>query len=123
MLDELRVFMGLKLSIDDFGTGYSSFSYLKRFPLDTLKVDRTFVRDVTVDPDDAAIVSPIIGLAHNLRLKVIGEGVENAEQRAYLREHGCDWVQGYSFSEPLPVEDFSELFRKRKLLLSVLVRD
>jgi EAL domain-containing protein (putative c-di-GMP-specific phosphodiesterase class I) len=122
MLDELRVFMGLKLSIDDFGTGYSSFSYLKRFPLDTLKVDRTFVRDITVDPDDAAIVSSIIGLAHNLRLKVIAEGVENEEQLAYLRKHGCDRVQGYYFGEPLPAEDFSELLKKGKPLLSASAR-
>jgi EAL domain-containing protein (putative c-di-GMP-specific phosphodiesterase class I) len=123
MLDELRVFMGLRLSIDDFGTGYSSLSYLKRFPLDTLKIDRTFVRDVTIDPDDAAIVSSIIGLAHNLRLKVVAEGVESGEQLAYLREHGCDQVQGYYFSEPLPAEEFSELLKKGKPLLSVSARD
>ncbi len=123
MLNELRAIMGLKLSIDDFGTGYSSLSYLKRFPLDTLKIDRTFVRDVTIDPDDAAIVSSMITLAHNLRLKVVAEGVENEEKLTYLREHGCDLVQGYYFSEPLPAEEFSELLERGKPLLSVSAPD
>jgi diguanylate cyclase (GGDEF)-like protein/PAS domain S-box-containing protein len=123
MLDEMKMFAGLRLSIDDFGTGYSSLSYLKRFPLDTLKIDQTFVRDVATDPNDAVIVNSIIGLAHDLRLEVIAEGVENEEQLTYLREHGCDWVQGYYFSEPLPAEDFSELLKKGKPLLSVSVRD
>jgi len=82
-----------------------------------------FVRDVTIDIDDAAIVSSIIGPAHNLRLKVIAEGVESEEQLAYLREHGCDRVQGYCFSEPLTAEDFCELLKKGKPLLSVSARD
>jgi EAL domain-containing protein (putative c-di-GMP-specific phosphodiesterase class I) len=115
--------MGLKLSIDDFGTGYSSLSYLKRFPLDALKLDRSFIRNVTTDSDDAVIVNSVIGLAHDLRLEVIAEGVENEEQLAYLRESGCDRVQGYYFSEPLPAEDFSELLKREKPLLSVSVRD
>jgi EAL domain-containing protein (putative c-di-GMP-specific phosphodiesterase class I) len=123
MLNELRMHMGLKLSIDDFGTGYSSLSYLKRFPLDALKLDRSFIRNVTTDSDDAVIVNSVIGLAHDLRLEVIAEGVENEEQLAYLRESGCDRVQGYYFSEPLPAEDFSELLKREKPLLSVSVRD
>jgi diguanylate cyclase (GGDEF)-like protein/PAS domain S-box-containing protein len=123
MLNELKMHIGLKLSIDDFGTGYSSLSYLKRFPLDALKLDRSFIRDVTTDSDDAVIVNSVISLAHDLRLEVIAEGVENEEQLAYLREYGCDRVQGYYFSEPLPAEDFSELLKREKPLLSVSARD
>ena len=103
--------MGVKLSIDDFGTGYSSLSYLRHFPVSKLKIDRSFVCDITSDPDDAAITGAIISMAKNLNLKVIAEGVENEEQMSFLREHACDEVQGYYFSRPLSVENFSEKLR------------
>ncbi len=106
MLHALRA-MGLHLSVDDFGTGYSSFSYLKHFPLDTLKIDRTFVREITTDPDDAAITTAIIAMGHALGLRVVGEGVETAAHHAVLRRQGCDELQGYHFSRPVPAERFA----------------
>ena len=107
-LDELKK-MGIKLSIDDFGTGYSSFAYLKRFPLNALKVDRCFVKDITQDKDDAAICSAIIAMAHNLNLSVVAEGVEDEEQLAFLKKHDCDYVQGFYYSRPITAEDFFRL--------------
>lgn len=111
-LSELRAAVsGVRVSIDDFGTGYSSLYRLKTFPIDLLKIDRSFVRDITTDPDDAVLTAAIISLAHNLRLEVIAEGVETGEQMAFLREQGCDLAQGYYLSHPLPAEDLTRLLK------------
>jgi diguanylate cyclase (GGDEF)-like protein/PAS domain S-box-containing protein len=113
---ELRM-MGIKIAIDDFGTGYSSLSYLKRFPIDTLKIDKSFVRDVCTDPDDASIVRAIITLGHALDLMVIAEGVETQDQLDYLNSLGCDVVQGFLFSKALSTRDFGELLEEQSRVL------
>jgi diguanylate cyclase (GGDEF)-like protein/PAS domain S-box-containing protein len=114
VFQELKA-MGLRLAIDDFGTGYSSLSYLKKFPVSKLKIDRSFVRDVAVNTDDAAITNAIISMAKSLNLKVIAEGVENEAQLSFLRAHQCDEIQGYYFSKPLLVGEVTEKFRGNAL--------
>lgn len=104
--------MGVHISIDDFGTGYSSLSHLRRFPLDKLKIDRSFIRDLMTNPDDVSIVRAIISLAHSLRLRVVAEGVETAEQLSFLRELGCDQYQGYLCSPAVPPDAFAALIQR-----------
>lgn len=108
--------LGVQISIDDFGTGYSSLAYLRRFPIDKLKIDIAFVRDIISNPDDAAIARAIISMAHSLKMDVIAEGVETAAQLAYLRHHHCDQIQGYYFSPPLPELELQQMLREEKCL-------
>ncbi len=117
MLNKISA-LGIRVSIDDFGTGYSSLSHLKKFPIDELKVDQSFVRDLTIDNDDAAIVSAVIGMAKSLGLSVIAEGVETLEQLRFLEGLDCDQIQGYLFSKPLPADEFRKLLESgRKLTM------
>jgi EAL domain-containing protein (putative c-di-GMP-specific phosphodiesterase class I) len=105
--------MGIGLAMDDFGIGYSSLSYLKRFPIDTIKIDQSFVRHVTSDADDAAISAAIIAMAHSLNLTVVAEGVETDEQLSFLEREQCDAIQGYLVSPPRPAEEITTLLRAK----------
>jgi EAL domain-containing protein (putative c-di-GMP-specific phosphodiesterase class I) len=106
--------LGVRMAIDDFGTGYSSLSYLRRLPIDTLKIDRMFVRDIPHDPDDSAITVAIIALVQSMKLEMIAEGVENTAQRDFLQARGCNLMQGFLFSRPLPVEEITRLLQSGK---------
>jgi EAL domain-containing protein (putative c-di-GMP-specific phosphodiesterase class I) len=110
ILEQLST-MGVLVSVDDFGTGYSSMSYLRRFPIDKLKIDRVFINEIASRPEDASIVRAIVSLAHSLNLKVVAEGVETPAQLNFLEAAGCDEYQGYHFSHPLPAGDFERLIR------------
>jgi EAL domain-containing protein (putative c-di-GMP-specific phosphodiesterase class I) len=102
---------GIKISIDDFGTGYSSLNYLRRFPISTLKIDRSFVNDLATDQNNESIIKAIIALAKNLDMQIIAEGVENRQQLSFLKQHGCDAIQGYLICPPLNVQGFEEFLR------------
>ncbi|WKB37239.1 EAL domain-containing protein [Terrilactibacillus sp. S3-3] len=111
MLNELRR-MGIKISLDDFGTGYSSFTYLKNFPIDRLKIDRSFIVDITTNERDKAIVAAIISMAKHLQLGVIAEGIETKDQLEVLDKSHCNEIQGYYFSRPLPAQEVEKKFLK-----------
>ena len=111
MLADIRK-LGVNISMDDFGTGYSSLSYLKRFPLTTLKIDRSFIKDIHENEDDKEITRAIIAMGQSLNLATLAEGVENDEQLEILREYGCDYIQGFYYSKPLPASQMTEYLLK-----------
>jgi EAL domain-containing protein (putative c-di-GMP-specific phosphodiesterase class I) len=102
---------GVQIAVDDFGTGYSSLSYLRKFPIDALKIDQSFVRQITTTPDDTTIVTAIIGMGRSLKLRVVGEGVETKEELAFLQAQRCDQAQGYYFSRPVVPSQFAKLLK------------
>jgi EAL domain-containing protein (putative c-di-GMP-specific phosphodiesterase class I) len=110
VLQELKT-MGVYFAVDDFGTGYSSLSYLQRFPIDVLKIDQSFIRRITINPEDSPIVSAIIDMGKNLRLSVVAEGVETQEQLAFLQAHHCAEGQGFLFSRPVAAAQFTHLLQ------------
>jgi EAL domain-containing protein (putative c-di-GMP-specific phosphodiesterase class I) len=110
ILQSLRE-VGIQVAMDDFGTGYSSLSYLRKFPLDALKIDQSFVRQISAAGEDTAIITAVIGMAQSLNLRVIAEGVETREEVEFLRARHCDEAQGYYFSRPVPAEEFAKLLR------------
>ncbi|ALG66579.1 putative bifunctional diguanylate cyclase/phosphodiesterase [Beggiatoa leptomitoformis] len=121
MLKELQE-MGVKIAIDDFGTGYSALNYLKRFPVNTLKIDRSFIKDICVDKDDAAITTAIIAMAHSLNLSIIAEGVEEVEQLAFLHFHKCEMAQGYLFSPPVPAKQIEKILTGGSIFQTISTR-
>ena len=117
ILNELHQ-LGLELAIDDFGTGYSSLSYLRQFPIDRLKIDQSFIRNALSNSDDIAITKTIISLGHSMGLKVIAEGVETVEHENFLKQEGCDEVQGFKYSRPIPEDEFLQFIKSYKGILS-----
>jgi len=117
ILRELKT-LGVRISMDDFGTGYSSLNYMTRFPIDTLKLDKAFIHDITTDVSDASIVSAVIQMAHSLSLHVTAEGVERQEQLEWLRNQHCDTIQGYLFSKPLPADQVEAFIHDHKAALA-----
>jgi EAL domain-containing protein (putative c-di-GMP-specific phosphodiesterase class I) len=112
---------GVQVAVDDFGTGYSSLSYLRKFPIDALKIDQSFVRQITTAPDETTIVTAVISMARSLKLRVVAEGVETLEEMAFLQAHQCDEAQGYYFSPPVLPQQFARLLRTRMPEPSVVV--
>ena len=112
VLEELAA-LGVRISVDDFGTGYSSLSYLKHFPVNMLKIDKSFISDVTTDPNDAAITAAIVAMGHALELRVVAEGVETEAQVQLLRRLGCDLIQGHFVSRPMTANDFARYLRQK----------